>query len=85
TGVFAPTQASADDTSVQLTISNTNGVAAGEYNITVTSNAASVTKNVPLTLIVKDNGFSNVVLQSPSDSEGNVSIRTQLNWEDNVL
>ncbi|MEX0362078.1 MAG: reprolysin-like metallopeptidase, partial [Allomuricauda sp.] len=85
TGVFAPTQASADDTSVQLTISNTNGVAAGEYNITVTSTAASVTKNVPLTLIVKDNGFSDVVLQSPSDSEGNVSIRTQLNWEDNVL
>ncbi|WP_420401818.1 reprolysin-like metallopeptidase [Flagellimonas sp.] len=85
TGVFAPTQASADDTSVQLTISNTNGVAAGEYNITVTSTAASVTKNVPLTLIVKDNGFSDVVLQSPTDLEGNVSIRTQLNWEDNVL
>ncbi|MEX0359948.1 MAG: proprotein convertase P-domain-containing protein, partial [Allomuricauda sp.] len=67
------------------TISNTNGVAAGEYNITVTSTAASITKNVPLTLIVKDNGFSEVVLQSPADSEGNVSIRTQLNWEDNVL
>lgn len=85
TGVFAPTQASADDTDIQLTISNTNGVATGEYNITVTSTATSVTKNVPLTLIVKDNNFSDVVLQSPTDTEANVSIGTQLSWEVNAL
>ncbi|MCL6267046.1 reprolysin-like metallopeptidase [Flagellimonas myxillae] len=84
-GVFAPLNASADDTSVQLTLSNTNGVSPGEYDITVTSTAASVTKNVPLTLIIKDNNFTDVVLQSPLDAAANISINTQLEWEANVL
>nr|WP_299382769.1 zinc-dependent metalloprotease family protein [Allomuricauda sp.] len=84
TGAFVPTQASADDTSVQLTISNTNGVATGEYTITVTSTSTSVTKNVPLSLIIKDNTFSDVTLQSPADLEANVTLNTQLVWEDNA-
>ena len=44
TGAFVPTQATANDTAVDLTISNTNGVTPGEYTITVTSTSASVTK-----------------------------------------
>ncbi|MCL6274616.1 M12 family metallo-peptidase [Muricauda sp. 2012CJ35-5] len=83
-GVFAPTQASTDATAVQLTISNTNSVAPGAYEITVTSTSASETVMVPLNVIVKDNTFSDVVLQTPLDSEGSVSVNTQLLWEVNV-
>lgn len=85
TGAFVPTQATANDTAVDLTISNTNGVAPGEYTITVTSTSASVTKDVPLTLTVLDTNFTEVVLLSPADTEGNTSVNTQLSWDANPL
>lgn len=82
---FVPTQADANDTAVALTISNTNAVAPGVYPITITSTSASETKIVPLSLVVKDTNFSNVALVSPTDTQANVSINTQLNWEANAL
>ncbi|MEM9647959.1 MAG: reprolysin-like metallopeptidase [Bacteroidota bacterium] len=85
TGVFALTEASANDTNIQLTISNTNGVTPGAYDITVTATSASITKNVPLTLVVKDGGFSDVVLSSPTDAQTNTSVNPELKWEANAL
>ncbi|MEX0315912.1 MAG: reprolysin-like metallopeptidase, partial [Allomuricauda sp.] len=85
TDSFSPTQASADDTAVNLTISNTNAATPGVYAITVTATSASVTKNVPLTLVVNDGNFTNVVLSSPSDSEANTAVNPLLQWEDNDL
>lgn len=82
---FVPPQADANDTDVVLTISNTNGVSPGVYPITITSTSVSETKNIPVTLLVKDAGFTNVVLVSPTDTQANVSISTQLNWEANAL
>ncbi len=85
TGAFVPTQASANDTAVDLTISNTIGVTPGEYAITVTSTSASVTKNIPLTLTVMDANFSDVVLLSPVDAEANTSLNAQLSWQANPI
>ena len=82
---FAPTQADANNTAVDLTISNTNGVSPGVYQITVSSTSASVTKQVTLSLAVRDAGFSDVVLLAPVDSESNTSLLPKLEWENNVL
>lgn len=85
TASFVPPQADANDTEVSLTISNTNSVATGEYEIMITSTATSETKNVPLSLIINDGTFVEAVLVSPSDNELNTAVNPQLNWENNVL
>ncbi|MFD2100591.1 reprolysin-like metallopeptidase [Flagellimonas iocasae] len=83
--LFTPTQASADDTAVDLTISNTNAVAAGVYDIEVTATSASVTKTVTLSLIIEDGTFPDVVLTSPTHMETGITLNPQLSWEANPL
>ncbi len=82
---FSPTQASSDGTSVDLTISNTNAVAAGVYDIMVTSTSASVTKNITLSLIIADGTFPDVVLSSPANMQTAITLNPQLSWESNPL
>jgi len=82
---FSPVAATVDDTAVDLTLSNTNGVAPGVYDITVTSTSASVTKSVVLSLKVQDGTFSNVTLLAPANGEVGVSLDAELSWEDNPL
>ncbi|WP_232520910.1 reprolysin-like metallopeptidase [Flagellimonas nanhaiensis] len=82
---FAPTQADANDTAVDLTISNTNGVSPGVYQIMVSSTSASVTKEVTLSLAIRDAGFADVILLAPANGEVNTSLRPKLEWENNVL
>lgn len=82
---FSPTQASTDDTAVDLTISNTNAVAAGVYDITVTSTSASVTKNVALSLTIGDGTFADVVLVAPANTQTGITSNPQLSWEANPL
>ncbi|WP_235932423.1 reprolysin-like metallopeptidase [Flagellimonas sediminis] len=83
TAVFAPTDATANDTNVSLTLSNTGAVAAGLYDITVTSTSATVTKSVVLSVAIEDTSFTDVVLLSPTDGQIGVSLDTQLTWEEN--
>ncbi len=82
---FSPTEASADQTAVDLTLSNTNSVAPGVYDIIVSATSASVTKSVVVSLSVQDGTFSDVVLLSPANGEGGVSLGTELNWEEDPL
>ena len=82
---FSPSEESANNTGVDLTLSNTDAVAPGVYDITVTSTSASVTKSVVLSLQVQDGTFSDVTLLSPINGEGGVSLDTELNWEEDPL
>lgn len=82
---FSPTQASANDTAIDLTISDINAVSPGTYPITVTSTSTSVTQNVELTLVINDGNFSAITLLAPTDAQTDVSIRTGLSWEANDL
>ncbi|WP_190810753.1 reprolysin-like metallopeptidase [Flagellimonas sp. S3867] len=82
---FSPTQASTDDTAVNLTISNTNATTPGTYAVTVTATSTSITKNVPLTLVINDGNFVDVVLTSPIDTEANTAVHPLLQWENNEL
>ncbi len=79
---FSPTNATANNTVVDLTLSNTNGVAPGVYEIVVTATSASITKNVTFSLLVQDGNFADVTLLSPSDGEAGVSLDALLNWQD---
>lgn len=83
--IFAPLDASANDTAVNLTLSNTIGVAPGVYDITVTSTSASVTKSVVLSLTVQDGAFADVLPSSPANGEIGVSLNAQLLWEESPL
>ncbi|TAI47219.1 reprolysin-like metallopeptidase [Flagellimonas allohymeniacidonis] len=83
TSAFAPIQADANDTAVNLTLSNTGSVTPGVYTITVTSTSATVTKNVELSLVVQDGTFGDVVLVSPADSESDVPVNAEFTWQAN--
>src|SRR6056297_819441 len=85
TASFTPTEATADQTAVDLTLSNTNGIAPGVYDIVVNATSASVTKSVLLTVTVQDGTFSDVALLSPTNGEGGVSLEAELHWEPNPL
>ncbi len=83
--VFAPVDASANDTAVNLTLSNTGSIAPGVYDITVTSTSASITKTMVLSLTVQDGVFADVLPTSPANGETGVSLNAQLLWEESPL
>ena len=85
TANFSPVDANTNDTAVDLTLSNTNGIAPGVYDIVVNATSASVTKSVLLSVTVQDGTFSDVTLLSPADGEGGVSLDAELSWEANPL
>lgn len=85
TANFSPTATSADETAVELTLSNTDNIAPGVYEITVSSVSASVTKSVMLSLTVQDGTFSDVALLSPANGEVGVALDAELSWEANSL
>ena len=82
---FNPVDATGNGTAVDLTLSNTNNVAPGVYDITVTSTSASVTKEVVLSVAIRDTGFSDVVLTAPANSGTEVSLNPVLSWETDPL
>ncbi|WP_245668079.1 reprolysin-like metallopeptidase [Flagellimonas zhangzhouensis] len=85
TVTFSPTNATDNNTAVDFTLSNTIGVAPGVYDVTVTATSASVAKSIDLSLTVQDGTFSDVVLVSPANAEGGVSLDADLTWEANPL
>lgn len=78
---FSPAQASADDTAVTLTLSNTAGISPGVYPVTITAMSASVTKEVVVDVIIKNAAFTNVVLETPTDGALDALISAQFDWE----
>lgn len=63
-----------------LTISNTEAVPTGNYNLTVTANSNSGTKTLPLSLIVNESAPSTVTLLSPTNGATNVALPPNFNW-----
>ena len=82
---FSPTTATANDTEVILTISNTETVEPGGYSIDLQAIGASETKQLPLQIKFLGLDFADVILQSPADGAAEVSARENLLWEDNEL
>lgn len=80
---FSPTTATADDTDVNITFSNTGGLAEGVYPVTITSTAASATQQVVLQLHVFDGTFEDVVLLEPTDLAVDTSVSPLFSWQEN--
>lgn len=81
TATFSPTQANANNTMVDLTLSGTNAVVPGEYSITVRAVSASETVEVNLMINVQSASFSDVVLLTPSNTSIDVTLESELNWQ----
>lgn len=77
---FSPNTINTSGT-VQMTLSNTDSVAPGIYNIAVTGTSGATTKQVNLYVIVRSSAFSDVEAVSPADMEYGVStFSTNIEW-----
>ncbi len=84
TASFSPSSATANDTNVIMTLSNTAAVALGSYPVMVIATSASQTKQIELTLNLFDANFSEVPLVAPADSAVDVSTGQVFEWEASV-
>lgn len=82
---FLPGTASANGTSVTMTISNTNAVAPGSYAITVVGTAASTTKTTSLTLNIFSASLSASTLTAPANGSIGESLTPTLTWSSNPV
>ena len=79
---FSPTTATADNTSVTLTLSNTGNLPEGSYPIEVIATSSGGTsRQVQLLLKVYDATFPDVTLTAPTDGLVGVSLAPQLTWQ----
>ncbi len=82
--VFSPTSATANNTAVTMTVSNTGAVAPGSYTITVVGTAPSTTKTTPVTLNVFSTTLAASTLTAPANGATGVSATGTLTWSANA-
>ncbi|MDB4293370.1 M12 family metallo-peptidase, partial [Maribacter sp.] len=82
---FVPATATANDTQVSLTISDTVNADAGSYELTIQAVGATQTKELPLQLLVSGIDFPEVILSSPEDGAVAVSTTQVFEWQENAL
>ena len=80
TASFSQPTANLDNTAVSITFSNTGAAAIGVYPITITSTAASVTKEITINLNINSTTFSSVNLTSPADNLVDAEINPTFQW-----
>lgn len=81
---FSTPTADTNNTDVDLTLSNTQNVAPGTYELTVLSNSVSNTTGVVVTLVIGNTSFADVGLISPGNGAAGVNMNETLLWEENV-
>ena len=80
--LFSPETATASETAVEITFSDTQNLVVGIYPIRVLATTESLTKEITIDLNVYDTTFSEVVLSAPSDGEIDTSPNTMLlEWQ----
>ena len=84
TATFSQPSASEDNTSVQLTISNTNLVANGSYDITVIGISDTVEKQTTITLEVYDSNLLAPTLLFPENNATAINVNETFNWQDDI-
>ncbi len=82
---FSPTTAIANDTPVDITFTNTAGLAVGSYPIRVTAATTGITKEIVLELNVRNTGFSELTLAAPADGLIDTPTGILLEWEADFL
>ncbi|HEX9979536.1 MAG TPA: zinc-dependent metalloprotease family protein [Flavobacterium sp.] len=76
---FSPSSVTADG-DVTVTVSNTNGAAAGLYNIIITATSGSVSRTVPLYFSLFSSSFAETSITSPANLATGQSTSPILTW-----
>lgn len=76
---FTPATATID-TPVDMTISNTENVVEGNYQVVILATSISFSKMIAIDLKINDNNFADVVLSAPIDGEVDASVISKLEW-----
>lgn len=84
TANISPTSATANNTAVSITFSNTDAVAIGDYPLLITSSSASVNKQVEINLSISASSFSEVVMTAPLNNEEDVTIYPLFEWDEEI-
>ncbi len=80
TVTFNPTTATADATTVQMTVSGITDAMVGTYTINVEGASTTITKDTDVTLNVFSSTFSALTLSSPTDGAVDVMPLAMLSW-----
>ena len=82
---FLPGTATANNTPVDITISNTTGITEGVYSFQIIGTAPSYTKDVTIVLNVFDTDFPEVTLLSPVDGAIDMALKPNLSWDTSAI
>ena len=80
---FNPSSASADDTQVEVTVSNTTAFPFGSNQFSVIGTSTNVTKQAILNLSTYSNSIAEPQLSLPSNNQFNVDTNTTFSWNSN--
>ncbi len=80
---FSSATANTNNTTVDLTFSNTSAVATGNYELTILSTSQNNTIPVAINLTIGNTSFADVLLLFPQDASAEVSINRPLVWQEN--
>lgn len=81
--VFSPTSIN-NDGNVTMTVSNLDGLNAGDFLINVVGNAASVNQNLEVNLAVTASNLAAISLASPANVASNISLTENLIWQEDA-
>lgn len=78
---FNPPSAMNNDTNVDVTVTNTGGIAEGNYTFTIQATSGAIVKEYEIDLAVYDDIYENVTLTAPADMTTGTSLQPQLQWQ----
>ncbi|NQZ42716.1 MAG: proprotein convertase P-domain-containing protein [Flavobacteriaceae bacterium] len=79
--VFDPAMVNGTNVPVLLTLSDLDGLAVGDYPITVTASTSGQDMSYELELAVRNTVFDALVLNQPQDREAGVRLQPTLQWD----
>ena len=82
---FSPETATATDTPVNITFTDTQNLAVGSYPIRLLATTANLTKEIIFNLNVYDTGFTAITLIAPADGLIDTPTGILLEWEPDLL
>ncbi|MFD0992916.1 reprolysin-like metallopeptidase [Tenacibaculum geojense] len=83
TASFTPASATENGTLIQLTISGTENIEIGNYNLTIKGASSSIEKRTNINLISYNSAISTPNLISPTNNQFGVSLTQLLTWQNN--
>lgn len=84
TAVFNPTSATADGTSVSMTVSGLGGLSPGNYELTAVGTSGNLTSTSVVTLDIYNSTISPTTLITPANGATSLDPEITLKWNDDI-